>query len=47
MSFWNLVELISVAGTVAVLADMALLAGQQKKPDPVRIRTEDARSKED
>lgn len=47
MSFWNLVELISVAGTVAVLADMALLAGQQQKGKPLRIRTEDAQSQDD
>lgn len=47
MSFWNLVELISVAGAVAVLADMALLAGQQEKRAPVRVRAEDARNQDD
>lgn len=47
MSFWNLVELISVAGAVAVLADMALLAAQQKKRVPVRVRAEDARRQDD
>lgn len=47
MSFWNLVELISVAGAVAVLADMALLAAQQKKRVSVRVRAEDARRQDD